>query len=238
MSGSNSSAPEFTVPGAPLERAAPEPLSFTVHQMPLPSPAEAQRTHIGRVKMLLVVLVCAAPVIASYFTYYVIRPQGRTNYGELIDAQPALPSLKLKNLQGQTVNADSLKGQWLFVTAASGACQATCERNLYLQRQLRETLGRDRDRMDKVWFVTDEAPAQRALQKGVGSDTQVLRVAREELARWLAPAQGQVLEDHLYVVDPLGHWMMRFPAEGDPDKIKRDLTKLMRGSASWDQAGR
>ena len=51
-----------------------------------------RRTTSGRWKMILVLLVCALPVIASYFTYYVIRPQGRSNYGELIDPQRPLPS--------------------------------------------------------------------------------------------------------------------------------------------------
>ena len=41
--------------------------------------------------MLLVLLVCAAPVIASYFTYYVVRPEGRRNYGELIEPQRPFP---------------------------------------------------------------------------------------------------------------------------------------------------
>ena len=45
------------------------------------SPEELrQRTRRGRLKMLAILLICAAPVIASYFTYYVIRPEGRTNY--------------------------------------------------------------------------------------------------------------------------------------------------------------
>jgi hypothetical protein len=32
--------------------------------------------------------------------------------------------------------------------------------------------------------------------------------------------------------------MMRMPSAGEPAKIKRDLDKLLRASASWDQPGR
>jgi hypothetical protein len=67
---------------------------------------------------------------------------------------------------------------------------------------------------------------------------QALRVPRKALAQWLQPAAGQALEDHLYIVDPMGEWMMRVPANPDPSKVKRDLEKLMRGSAGWDKAGR
>jgi hypothetical protein len=58
------------------------------------------------------------------------------------------------------------------------------------------------------------------------------------LAQWLAPSQGQQLADHIYLVDPMGQWMMRSPANPDPSKLKRDLDRLLRASASWDQPGR
>ena len=57
-------------------------------------------------------------------------------------------------------------------------------------------------------------------------------------AQWLQPAPGHRLEDHLYVVDPLGHWMLRFPADIDPTRAKRDLDRLLRASSAWDQPGR
>ena len=53
-----------------------------------------------------------------------------------------------------------------------------------------------------------------------------------------AAAPGGALEQHFYIVDPLGNWMMRAPGEADAPKLRRDLEKLMRGSAGWDNAGR
>jgi hypothetical protein len=61
------------------------------------------------------------------------------------------------------------------------------------------------------------------------------------LQAWFSPAAGHALDDHLYVIDPMGHYMMRFPAHMDvagASKAKKDLDRLMRASASWDQAGR
>ena len=66
----------------------------------------------------------------------------------------------------------------------------------------------------------------------------MLRAPRDALAAWLQPSQGQALEDHLYIVDPMGEWMMRVPVNADPARLKKDLERLMRASASWDQAGR
>lgn len=241
MSGSNSLRPGANAGerAAPEGGARPEPLQFAVHSLPAPTLAGTQVRH-GRLKMLLVLLVCAAPVIASYFTYYVIRPQGRTNHGTLIEPQRALPdaaALPLTDLDGAPVDPRTLEGQWLLVAVAGGACDADCERQLYLQRQLREALGRDKERLDRVWLIDDQAPVRPELRAALQGAT-VLRAPREALARWLEPAAGQPLEAHFYVADPFGHWMMRMPAPSEPAAIKRDLDKLMRGSAGWDKAGR
>ncbi|MEO7391696.1 MAG: hypothetical protein ABIU58_05950 [Ramlibacter sp.] len=220
-----------------------EPLGLTVHTLPVPQEAladDAQRTARGRRKMLVVLLVCAAPVIASYFTYYLIRPDARRNYGELIEPQRPLPSAAVRAPDGRAVTLSSLKGQWLLVSVAGGACDAACERHLYLQRQLREGLGKDKDRVDWVWLVPDGAPVRDVLRPALLSAT-VLSIDGAELARWLSPASGHQLSEHLYVVDPMGNWMMRFPAGLDLDsaaKAKRDIERLLRASASWDQPGR
>jgi hypothetical protein len=208
--------------------------------MPTPS-LDEKRTASGRLKMLLVLLVCAAPVIASYFTYFVIRPEGRTNYSELVQPQRPVPAdLPLTDVQGKAVLPASLKGQWLLVTVAGGACDDACEKRLWLQRQLREALGREKDRLDKVWLVHDGVPARsqtvQAMQ-AAGAAT-VLTVPAQALSKWLEPAAGKQLEDHFYIVDPLGNWMMRVPPNPDAAKLKRDLEKLLRASASWDNAGR
>ena len=111
---------------------------------------------------------------------------------------------------------------------------------LYLQRQLRESLGREKDRLDWVWLVPDETPVRQALLPALSQAT-VLRVNGEQLAAWLSPAQGHALTEHLYLVDPLGNLMMRFPASLDTSSApnaKRDLDRLMRASAGWDKPGR
>lgn len=237
MSGSNSSAPGS---GAKLESASP--LGMTVHSMPAPELDEvARRTAAGRLKMLLVLLVCAAPVIASYLVYFVIRPEGRTNYSQLIEPLRPIPAaLPLADLQGRPVAPASLRGQWLIVVVAGGACDEACEKLLWLQRQLREVLGRDKDRVDKVWLVDDSAPLRPETLQAVrsGDAVTVLRSERGALSQWLEPAAGHTLEQHLYMVDPLGAWMMRVPADPEPARVKRDLERLMRASAGWDRAGR
>lgn len=219
------------------------PLGLTVHAMPLQGP-NAGPTGVplasGRLKMLAILLVCVAPVVASYFTYYVVRPEGRRNFGQLIDPQLPMPSAATVSLAGVAGNLHELAGQWLLVSVASGACNDACTRHLYLQRQLRESLGKEKDRVDWVWLVDDEAPVAEQLRGGL-QQAHVLRIRHDDVAAWLAPASGHVLADHLYLVDPKGMWMMRFPPGLEPAtaaKVKSDLERLLRASASWDKAGR
>ena len=241
MSGIDSSAP-----------ASPDSsllVNFSVHS--LPSTREAavlRRTERGRWTMLVILLVCAAPVIASYFAYFVLRPQARTNYSELITPTRPIPaSLPLTDLGGGAVAPQSLAGQWLVVVVAGGACDARCERHLWLQRQLHAALGAQQDRVDKVWLVDDDASprpetlraiAATADAKATFATTTVLRTPRAALAGWLAAAPGHALEDHLYLVDPRGEWMMRVPIAPEPAKLKRDIDRLLSASAGWDRPGR
>ena len=88
-----------------------------------------------------------------------------------------------------------------------------------------------------VWLRTDAQPLAEPLKSATAAAT-VLQVDPQALGNWLQPAAGQRLQDHLYVVDPIGNWMMRFPANADPKQIKRDLDRLLRASAFWDKSGR
>ena len=242
MTNDHSQSPSYRSSKQAGVAAQDVPLGLTVHALPAADQTAARGagTRSGRWKMLAVLLVCASPVVASYFTYYVIRPEGRRNFGELIDPQRPLPAIATQTLDGKPGRLTDLKDQWLLVSVAGGACDARCEQNLYFQRQLRESLGREKDRVDRVWLVNDEAAVHAALLPALASST-VLRIAPAPLSQWLEPAAGKRLEDHLYLVDPLGNLMMRFPADIDAAaaaRVKTDLERLLRASSSWDKAGR
>ncbi len=240
MSGSNSSAPV----SAATARSEAEPLAMTVHSLPDPQAAgQQQRTRAGRWSMLLVVLACAAPVLASYFTFSVIQPSGKA-YGELINPTVDLPppaALQLRDLAGQPVAVESLKGQWLLTLVQDMPCDTACDERLFTQRQLREMLGKERDKVDKLLLIPEEsavppAALQQALSAGV--PVTVLRAPRAQIEAWLKPATGRGLQDHFYVIDPMGRWMMRSPVKPEPGKFKNDLNRLLKANAGWDTPGR
>lgn len=176
--------------------------------------------------MLAILAVCAAPVIASYAAYYLIRPEGRTNYGELVAPQRNVDALRDSAADGSAKSLASLRGKWVMVTVETGACGRPCTDRLYAMRQVRLTTGKERDRIERVLLVTGDPAPLPAEYEG----TLVLRASPEAVAR-VFPITGETLQsDHIYVVDPLGNLMMRFPKSGDPNRMKKDLAKLLRAS--------
>jgi hypothetical protein len=216
---------------------------MTVYDLPSPvdvAQEDAKRTGHGRLRMLMVLLVCAAPVIASYFTYYVVRPEGRRNFGDLIEPMRALPDATVQRLNGEMLHLPDLKGQWLLISVAGGNCQQDCQRQLYLQRQILTGLGKERARTEWVWLISDQAQVPSDILPGLKEAT-VLRMDAAALSQWLQAAPNERLEDHLFLVDPHGQWMMRFPPKLTTEgalKTKRDMERLLRASAAWDEAGR
>jgi hypothetical protein len=185
----------------------------------------------GRLKMLAVLLICASPLIFSYLTYYVIKPTGRTNYGALIDPrQHPIPELGALGLDGKPAGLDAYKGKWIMLQVAPGDCQQACKDQLVAMRQLRLMQGKEMERIERVWLITDDAPLDTMLMRVIDG-TRFLRVKPDVLKAWLPVEQGGNVSDHMYLIDPLGHLMMRFPKNADPQKVKTDMGKLLKASA-------
>jgi hypothetical protein len=194
------------------------------------APTDPRFRH-ARLKLAAVVAVCAAPVVASYLAYYVFPPSGRTNFGTLVTPQRPVPELALERVDAARgpYRFASLLGQWVILQVDAGACAAGCADKLHALRQQRTMTGKDRDRIDRVWLVTDATEPSAALLREYGG-TVVLRADRDALAALLPVDAGRRIEDYLYVVDPLGNLMMRFPADGDPARIRKDLARLLKAS--------
>ncbi len=193
-----------------------------------PAPVEIKRR--TNWTLFLVIAVSAAPIVLSYLTYYVIKPQTRNNYGELIDPRRyPIPDLGATTLDGQPASLNDYAGKWLMLQADVAACAQPCTDKLYWQRQVRLTQGKEMDRIERVWLVLDDQPLDTALIKQYDG-TRILRVDAKKLAAWLPVPEGSNVADHIYMIDPLGNLMRRWPKDPDANKIKKDVGKLLRAS--------
>ncbi|MFC5513951.1 SCO family protein [Massilia jejuensis] len=199
--------------------------------MPEQTPTSNKARWSGRLKLLVLLLVCAAPIIASYVTYYIIKPAGRTNYGALIDqrAHP-MPALSSTTLDGRPETLERYAGKWIMVKVGGGACAEACLKQLFAMRQLRTMQGKNMDRIERVWLITDDAPVDTMLIRQY-DDMHMLRVPPGQLSRWLPVESGTGPDDHIFLIDPRSNLMMRFPKDPDPRRVHKDLAKLLRASA-------
>ena len=185
----------------------------------------------GRLKLLMVLGVCAFPLVASYFTYYVIKPSGRTNYGALINPRDyPIPALGVTTLEGKPSGLEAFKGKWIMLQTGPSDCQEACKKQLFAMRQLRLMQGKEMERLERVWLVTDEQPLDTLVMREFDG-TRILRVQAAALKSWLPVEPGGNAADHMYLIDPLGNLMMRFPKDADPSKVKKDIGKLLKASA-------
>jgi hypothetical protein len=190
------------------------------------------RTRRGRIQMLLLLLACASPVIASYFAYYVIKPEGgKTNFGTLV--YPA------QEFNSAWLDAP-LQGKWtLLIARPAGECQIKdekCVEALFLMRQTRVAMGRESKRVQLIWVNTDGKLVDPELLKAYDEQTAGLKVvplppdpkSRAEFNAWLNK-EGAGKE--IQLIDPSPAKMMYFPVTNSPKEfasIKKDLEKLLK----------
>jgi cytochrome oxidase Cu insertion factor (SCO1/SenC/PrrC family) len=170
--------------------------------------------------------IAVAPFVLAWIAYMFWTPDRTMNHGELIEPRP-LPIAPLALQDGRPFRLDGHRGKWVLVHAAEGTCAEPCRRKLYYMRQVRLAQGANRDRIARVWLVTDhgQPPGEIApLYEGVD----VVRAAGSALLAAL-PAERDA-RDHVYLVDPLGNLMLRYPREPDPKAMIRDLQRLLKVS--------
>lgn len=167
----------------------------------------------SRLKLFAIFVACAAPFVLGWAAWYFGWGTGSPgNYGELIAP---------RTLSGPPFMA--LRGKWVLVTFDTAACDAYCEKKLYFMRQLRKAQGKDQTRIERLWLVTDAAAPRPELTASIEGT----RVAR---AAGLAAAFPGNAAEHIYLVDPLGNLMLRFPRDPDPSRMLKDLQRLLKYS--------
>ncbi len=180
----------------------------------------------ARRTLTLLALVCIAPVVASYVAYYWLRPTAQVNYGELLGAQPA-PEIAGVSLAGNPLRLADLRGTWVLLSADAAACAAPCEGKLYATRQARTLQGPERERVVRLWLRPAEAPAPTA---AVLAQHPGIIVLRGDPRQWdRLPGPGGATEN-IYLLDPLGNLVLRYPANPDIKRLAKDLERLLRAS--------
>lgn len=187
------------------------------------APHDSAQRRRGRLQMLLLLAIAAAPIVLGTAAFYLWPPSGRTNYGELLSPEPV--AAVGVDLRGEPSNLDALRGRWVLLVASAPDCPEACRRNLLFARQVRFAQGRDQGKVERAWIVDGREPPAVELEP-LYAGAQVIRVSGMSTTAGLPP--DTVQSSQIVLVDPLGRRVLRFPADPDPRRIVKDLQRLLR----------
>jgi cytochrome oxidase Cu insertion factor (SCO1/SenC/PrrC family) len=190
-----------------------------------------------RRKLLIIFGLFLAPLVLALLAWLSVdywHTGAPTSHGELVDPARPLTEFTLQGLDGRKVNLESLRGKWTLIYVASSSCPQECLDVLTALRQLHIALNKDMDRVQRLLVLTDDQDLavlriqlekfqgmRAALQTGLALD---LFLDQLRLEGEVAP----ITAGRVYMVDPLGNFMMSYPRGADPTGILRDLEKLLK----------
>jgi hypothetical protein len=172
------------------------------------------QAHRGRRQLVLLALIFALPVLlatllnSKLFQY---RPSATRNYGELLQPVIALADLGFAETGAESGQG---RGRWTLYwhPERAGACATALE----LLKRVRAAEGRHFDRIAISSGSTCTDSNLPDIERKATEHTTIL-VQR-------LPGHG------LFLIDPLGNAMMRYPESFDPKKMQKDLDRLLRYS--------
>jgi hypothetical protein len=134
---------------------------------------------------------------------------------------------ELRRLDGRSFRLSQLHGKWVLLHVDSGACGDACRKKLAYMRQARLALGSDAERVEGVWLLDDSAvPSSALLREHEG--LKVLRASGRAFLSEFSPSGNP--SGYIYLLDPLGTLMLRFPGDPDAGRMLKDLARLLKVS--------
>jgi hypothetical protein len=200
------------------------------------------RSRLSWLNIVLIPVVFIVPMVGAWVLYYhfpdVARSWGTSNYGTFVDPPRhiTLPDA-LHRLDGRPLPDDFFHDMWTYVYFDRSDCDKRCQANLYKMRQVRLAQGKDMERVQRLFVLTDDRDVAklRPLLKQY-PDMAVATAAPKVVAGLVgqfraksAPAQ------RVYLVDMAGNAMMYYEPDATPDAVlksatgmRKDLGKLIR----------
>lgn len=198
---------------------------------------DPERRRISRMKLLAIFGMFAVPLLLATIWLHMVRSSGGqlgdTSRGQLI--APAVPLTDFSLDAGdENFDLDRIRGLWTLVYIPEGECTDACRLNLYHMRQVRLALNHRMDRVQRAVVVSSADQVDEALRAEhlglivAGGDPS----QREAFTTQVRAAQADMapLDNAIYLVDPLGNLMMRFPPDLPPKSLLKDLKHLLKVS--------
>jgi len=191
----------------------------------------------------IMIFLFALPYAAAMY-FYLNRDDfefEQNNYGTIISPLKTVEDLQLKTIDNSDFRFSSLKGKWVIVSIGSSHCEEACQKNIYHMRQIRKAAGKDRNKVERVFLLTDMSNIE-VFKNNVSEykGMHVIQNSGDEYKNLLSSFsfkhkttnEIQDINDGVFFIDPIGNYMMGYPSGSDATEILHDLQRLLKVSRS------
>jgi len=172
-----------------------------------------------RLYLLLIFLSFFGPLLLAtmmykYSDYIPIAPP--KSYGNLIN--PVITINKKEDFNNILINK-----KWTFMYLFENkTCDLICEATLYTMQQVRESVGREKQRISNL-LIVDKSFINKDNKKIISKYNKIklLKIINDNFFQKLN-------KNHLYIIDPLGNIFMYYDKDFDAKGLKKDIKKILK----------
>lgn len=178
----------------------------------------------NRRKFVLLLVLLFSPVVISYTLFFMGYRPGSVNYGDLVEIEKLTGSAGVIQDTNKILRTKDLHGKWIMLTIDSGNCDEACQLKLYYMRQVRTMQNKEMNRIERLWLIDDNEKVDPELLKDY-EGTLFVNARDSELLQQIPTQESR--RKHIYLIDPMGNLMMRFPENLEPRKMSDDIKRLL-----------
>lgn len=191
--------------------------------------AVSSRSH-QRLALIGLFTIFFAPILIAWWMnvhsdYW--RPRATTNHGTLVVPTRPISVAGLIHPDGSAYDADFFKNGWTLVLVDPSVCADPCETQLIKMRQARLALGKDMERVQRLYAALTMLEPARVAELRRAHPGLEIAVANQ---RWVSPFEFDTLgKAHgIYLVDPEGRLMMHYGENVGAEGMLKDLQRLLK----------
>jgi hypothetical protein len=196
-----------------------------------------------RVALVVIASIFILPLVLAWLMFSGViefRPASTRNLGLLVEPPVPVPWSGVEAAGATDFSSREFTDHWLVLYAAPAACDAACMEAVVGLRQVHRAAGRYRSRIRIALLINDPDPARTLRLQGVYDAFRLLTDSGGGLWEELDRVAGRTLPGAraaggTYLVDPLGHIMMFYPADADANDLRLDLKRLLTWSKQDEQ---
>lgn len=196
------------------------------------NPQNADNQRKGRLVVLSMTIFFLVPIIVVILMYkFNWKPSAGYSLGELVTpARLIQMPAELKNSDNQPVTTELWKDKWSLVYIAE-KCEQVCENKLHDIRQIHVSLYKEAPRAQRVFITLQNDVAK---YKEMYPELLLINQPNSNIInlsqQFNIANEDAIQSNRVYLVDPLGHIMMSYPATTPPANIRKDIGQLLRYS--------